>query len=189
MAETDNHEVTNLLLEWSSGNQAVQAQLMESVYQELRKLAASYLRRERSDHTLQPTALVNEAYLVLIDQKRVQWQNRTHFYGIAAQIMRRILVDYARSQKAEKRGGDNVTVALEEAFGLAQQANEIDLLALDDALKRLESFDPQQARIVELRYFTGLKTEETAEALGISVATVGREWSMAKAWLFRELTG
>ena len=187
MTERNIGELTDLLIEWSKGNQAVQAQIMELVYQELRKLAASYLRRERSDHTLQPTALVNEAYLVLIDQKRVHWQNRTHFFGIAAQIMRRILVDYARGQKAAKRGGDNLTVALDEAFGVAQPDQEVDLLALDTALQRLEAFDPLQARIVELRYFTGLKTDETAEVLGISVATVGREWAMAKAWLFREL--
>ncbi len=188
MAETDNHDITHLLIEWGSGNQAVQAQLIESVYQELHKLASSYLRKERPDHTLQPTALVHEAYLILIDQKRVQWQNRTHFFGIAAQIMRRILVDYARSQKAAKRGGEHLTVALEEAFGVAHPAQNVDLLALDTALQRLETFDPQQAQIVELRYFAGLKTDETAEVLGISLATVGREWSMAKAWLYRELS-
>lgn len=188
MAETDNHDITHLLIEWSNGNQAVQAQLIESVYQELHKLASSYLRRERPDHTLQPTALVHEAYLILIDQKRVQWQNRTHFFGIAAQIMRRILVDYARSQKAAKRGGEHLTVALEEAFGVAHPTKNVDLLALDTALQQLETFDPQQAQIVELRYFAGLKTDETAEVLGISLATVGREWSMAKAWLYRELS-
>jgi RNA polymerase sigma-70 factor, ECF subfamily len=160
---------------------------MPFVYEELHRQAARYLRRERSDHTLQTTALINEAYLKLIDQKNVEWESRTHFFAIAAQAMRRILVDYARTKHRDKRGGD-VKLPLEEAMLVAADEKPVDLIALDEALNRLAEIDEQQARVVELRYFSGLSLEDTAEALGISRATAARDWSMAKAWLHRELT-
>ena len=153
---------------------------------ELRKLAASYLRRERRDHTLQPTALVNEAFLKLVDQRAVRWQNRAHFFGIAAQAMRRILVDHARAHASSKRGGEMRKVPLDEAVQIGG-GGDVDLLALDEALTRLAALDPQQSRIVELRFFGGLTMEETAEVMHISPATIGREWRIAKAWLSAEL--
>lgn len=156
------------------------------VHDELKMLAASYLRRERPDHTLQPTALVNEALLKLVDQRRVKWQNRAHFFGIAAQAMRRILVDHARADAAGKRGGALRKVPLDDAIVIGG-APDVDLLALDQALTRLAAMDPQQSRIVELRFFGGLTTEETAEVMHISPATIGREWRIAKAWLSAEL--
>lgn len=161
---------------------------MEAIYAELRRLAAGYLRHERPNHTFQPTALVNEAFLRLIDQKHVKWQNRAHFFGIAAQEMRRILVDHARRHKAAKRGGEFHTIPLNEEIQLAANQS-VNLIALDDALARLAEFDSRQSRIVELRFFTGLSIAETAEVLGISPATVGREWDIARAWLRRELGG
>jgi RNA polymerase sigma factor (TIGR02999 family) len=182
------HEVTRLLVEWSNGDRNALEDLMPLVYSELRKVAGRYLRRERTGHTLQCTALVNEAYLRLIDQHSVQWKNRAHFFGVAAEMIRRILVDYARSQHAQKRGADAPKISLDEAFGVGQ-APDLDLVALDEALSRLQTIDPRQSRVVELRFFAGLSVEETAEIMEISPATVKREWVTAKAWLFRELTG
>lgn len=183
--DTSPH-ITQLLLAWSDGDRAALDELTPLVYRELKKIAEGYLRRERSEHTLQPTALAHEAYLKLIDQQRVRWQNRAHFYGIAAQAMRRILVDHARARRAEKRGGEGAMVSLDEAVDVSdQQAGQ--LLALDEALKSLAAFAPQKSRIVELRYFGGLTLEETAEVLGVSRATVIREWRLAKAWLYGEL--
>jgi RNA polymerase sigma factor (TIGR02999 family) len=174
-------EVTRLLLEWSDGDSGALDALMPLVYDELRGLARGYLGRERGDHTLQPTALVNEAYLRLVDQRRVRWQNRAHFFGIAAQIMRRLLVDHARSVRAEKRGGGATKLELDEALSASTSEREVDLEDLDRALQRLAEIDERQSRIVELRYFAGATNEETAEALGIAVATVKRDWTMARA--------
>jgi RNA polymerase sigma factor (TIGR02999 family) len=179
-------EVTKLLQQWSNGEEQALDQLVPQIHRELRKLAASYLRKERSDHTLQPTALVNEAFLKLIDQRAVRWQNRAHFFGIAAQAMRRILVDHARAHGASKRGDGARKVPLDDG-ALVGGGVDIDLLALDEALTRLAAIDPQQSRVVELRFFGGLTMEETAEVMHISPATVGREWRMAKAWLFAEM--
>lgn len=184
MSPTD---VTQLLVDWGKGNSGALEQLTPLVYSELRRLAASYLRRERSDHTLQSTALVHEAYLRLIDQNSVNWQSRAHFFGIAARMIRRILVDHARSHQAQKRGGAAEKLALDEALAVPGQG-DTDLVRLDEALKTLAEMDPQQARVIELRFFTGLSIDETAEALGISPATVKRDWVTAKAWLFRELS-
>lgn len=178
--------VTQLLIEWSQGNRAALDQLMPLVYDDLRKLARSHLRHERPDHTLQATALVHEAYLRLIDQHSVTWQNRAHFFGIASQMMRRILVNYAVSRGAQKRGGLAQKVSLDDAVGLSGE-RQLDLVALDEALKELERLDPRQSRIVELRFFGGLSIEETAEVLNISPATVKREWTTAKLWLRRQM--
>lgn len=179
--------MTRLLIDWSGGDRAAFDRLLPLVYDELRRLARSYLARERPDHTLQPTALVNEAYLRLVGQDRVQWQSRAHFFGIAAQIMRRLLVDSARASKAVKRGAGAERISI-ELVDVPEAAGDIDLEALDQALERLAERDPRQSRIVELRYFAGATNEETAEALGISVATVKREWTIAKAWLHKQLT-
>ena len=179
-------EVTQLLRQWSEGHQGALDRLLPQIYAELRKLASSYLRRERSDHTLQATALVHEAFLRLIDQHSVKWQNRAHFFGIAAQLMRRILVDHARAHGAVKRGAGEARLPLDEALVVAP-STDVDLLALDEALTRLALIDAQQSRVVELRFFGGLTMEETAEVLRISRATVGREWTLAKAWLYAEL--
>lgn len=160
---------------------------MPLVYGELRRLAQAYLRRERSDHTLQSTALVHEAFLRLVNQRNVQWKNRAHFFGIAAQLIRRILVDHARAHQAGKRGAGAFKLSLDEAIGVPDK-QDLDLVALDDALQRLTGLDAQQGRIVELRFFAGLSIEETAEVLDISPATVKREWSTARAWLFRDLS-
>ena len=179
--------ITQLLTRWSNGDQTALDKLMPLVYSELRRLANNYLRRERPDHTLQPTALVNEAYLKLIDQKTAKWQNRAQFYGIAAQLMRRILVDHARQHKAAKRGGsDQQRLSITSAGGLAAKP-DLDVLALHEALEELATIDPQQERIVELKFFGGLSIEETAEVLGIGHATVERDWKMARAWLRRKL--
>lgn len=183
----DAPDVTRLLRNWSGGDTHALDQLTPVVYDELRRLAASYMRRERQDHTLQSTALVNEAYLKLVDQKNVVWQNRAHFFGIAAQMIRRILVDHARAHKAEKRGGGAGVLSLDEAIGVPEK-RDVEVLALNDALTRLTEMDPQQGRIVELRFFTGLSIEETAEVVGVSPATVKREWAAARAWLFREIS-
>lgn len=180
-------DVTRLLVRWSEGDKGALEELMPLVYNELRRLANYYLQRERKDHTLQSTALVHEAFLRLIDQRDVRWQNRAHFFGVASQMIRRILVDHARAHQTAKRGGGAYTLALDDALG-AEQKRDLDLVALDDALNGLASLDPQQARIVELRFFTGLTIEETAEVVGISPATVKRDWNTAKAWLFRELS-
>jgi RNA polymerase sigma factor (TIGR02999 family) len=185
MGEVPERDVTGLLREWSGGNRQALERLMPLVYGELRKLAASYLRAERADHTLQPTALVHEAYLRLVDQRSVNWQNRAHFFGIAAQMMRRILVDHARRRQAAKR--DGATYRLQTEPGLEDVDRDPELLALDEALTGLETLDVRQARIVELRFFGGLTVEETAEVTGISPATVKREWQTARAWLAREI--
>jgi RNA polymerase sigma factor (TIGR02999 family) len=185
--EPPRSDVTRLLKDWSNGRQEVLDQLLPQIYAELRRLASSYLRRERPDHTLQATALVHEAFIKLVDQRAVRWQNRAHFFGIAAQAMRRILVDHARAHSAEKRGSGERAVSLDEAVALVG-APSVDLLALDEALTRLATIDPQQSRVVELRFFGGLTIEETAEVMDVSPATVGREWTLAKAWLYAELT-
>lgn len=189
---SSTHDVTQVLRELSDGQESAPARLMPLVYRELRKLAAGYLQDERAEHTLQPTALVHEAYLRLVDWSNVTWQNRAHFFALAAQVMRHILVDYAREKQAQKRGGGWTRLALEDAVSFPQQ-REVDLVALDDALKELAQLDPMQSRIVELRFFGGLTIEETAEALRTSPATVKREWTLAKAWLHktivREMSG
>jgi RNA polymerase sigma factor (TIGR02999 family) len=187
MEPAPQSDVTQLLVQWSNGNQHAFEKLVPLVYDELRRLAGRYLRRERSDHTLQSTSLVHEAYLRLIDQRQVKWQNRAHFFGVAAQIIRRILVDHARAHQAAKRGGGAFKLTLDEALA-ASDSRDINLMALDECLNALAEMDPQQARIVELRFFAGLTIEDTAEVLGISPATVKRDWAMAKAWLFRELS-
>jgi RNA polymerase sigma factor (TIGR02999 family) len=180
-------EITQMLVEWSNGREEALTELMPAVYDELRRLAAHYLRRERPDHTLQPTALVHEAYLRLVDQTQVRWQNRAHFFGIAAKLMRQILVNHALAHRAAKRSGTAIKLTLDEAAGLSKQ-QDVDLVALDESLTRLAGLGPQQARVVELRFFGGLTIEETAEVLRISPASVKREWTMAKAWLHCELT-
>jgi RNA polymerase sigma factor (TIGR02999 family) len=187
MAADTSNDLTQLLHAWRNGDEAARNQLMSLVYDELRRLAGSYLRRERVEHTLQPTALVHEAYLQLIDQSQVSWESRAHFFGAAARLMRRILVDHARAHKAEKRGGGEERLELNEAIGVPAQ-KDINLLALDDALSELTRIDQQQSQIVELRYFGGLSIEETATVLKISPATVKREWSMAKVWLYRQIS-
>ena len=179
-------KVTELLQAMGSGNQKEFDNLIPLIYDELRRLAEYYLRRERPNHTLQPTALVHEAYLRLIDQKHIQWQNRAHFFGAAAQIMRRILVDHARRHQAHKRGGAEHRVTLNEEVAFHGE-RDVNLLALDDALTKLEALDPQKSRIVELRFFSGLSIKETAEVLGVSEATVIRQWRLARAWLHREI--
>jgi RNA polymerase sigma-70 factor (ECF subfamily) len=181
-------DVTHLLLAWRGGDRAVAEQLLPAIYAELHRQAARAMRRENEDHTLQATALVHEAYLRLVDQSRVEWRNRAHFFGVAAQLMRRILVDHARARRAAKRGGGDRAVTLSNVDSAGQpDASDMDVLALHEALEKLASLDPEQARLVEMRYFTGLNIEETAEALGISPATVKREWATARAWLRREL--
>ena len=179
-------EVTRLLKDWSSGESAALDQLMPIVYSELRRVAAGYLRRERQEHTLQPTALVNEAYLRLIDQKHVNWQNRAHFVGVAAQMMRRILVDHAKSHNRAKRGGGAQRVSLDEAVALSEERAD-ELVELDKALTALAAFDERKSRVVELKYFGGLSVEETAEVLQVSVITVARDWKLAKAWLYTHI--
>lgn len=179
-------QVSELLANWNKGDPDAREALMPLVYNELRKLAASHLRRERADHTLQPTALVHEVYLRLAEQKNVQWQDKSHFFGVTAQLMRRVLVDHARSHMADKRGSGFPKVSLNEAIVMSRE-RPAELLALDESLTQLASTDPQQGRIVELRVFAGLTIEQTAEVLGISRATVKRDWSLAKAWLMREI--
>ena len=181
-----SNQVTELLVRWRGGDREALDTLMPLVYAELRRLAKSYLQRERPNHTLQSTALVNEAYVRLIGQNLPQWQNRAHFFGVAAQLMRQILVDYARSHRADKRGGGAFKLTLGDAAEQAQPI-DIDLVALDDALKTLAEIDPQQGRIVELKFFAGLTNEDASEILGISTSTVKRDWVTARAWLFREL--
>lgn len=181
-------ESTQWLREWSDGKEDLLEKILPIVYDELHRQAARYLRRERNDHTLQTTALINEAYLKLIEQKEKQWESRTHFFAIAANAMRQVLVDYARTKHRLKRGGRNVKISLNENILLVNEETNIDLIALDEALSRLEKMDLQQAKVVELRYFSGLSLEETAEVLEISRATAAREWTMARAWLHRELT-
>lgn len=186
MTDSSVDDITGLLLAWGRGEQTALEKLTPLVFEELRKQARRYMRRQRSGHTLQTTALVNEAYLRLIDASRVQWQDRAHFFAVAAQLMRRILVDFARARGNLKRGGGAPVIALEDAPEVASERNA-DLIALDDALTTLAELNPRQSRIVELRYFGGLTEEETAEALQISPRTARRDWSLARAWLYREL--
>ena len=187
MATRSSDGITQLLERWSNGEEEARDELMPLVYNELHRLAANYLRRERREHTLQPTALVNELFLKISEQHNMTWRNRAQFFGVAAELMRRILVDSARAHRASKRGGDRYCVSLKNiaAFG-AQPA--VDLLALHDALKGLEQIDPAQARVVELKFFGGLTIKEIVKLMGISHATVEREWRLAKAYLKRELT-
>src|SRR5215203_4833074 len=187
MATRSSQGITQLLERWSQGDEEALDQLMPLVYDELHRLARAYLRRERHEHTLQPTALVNEAYLKLVRQRNMPWQNRAQFFGIAAQLMRRILVDHARANYAEKRGGHRVNVSLKNIYAVNTQ-DEADVLAVHEVLNRLAEIDPDQSRIVELRFFGGLTIEETSEVMRISHSTVEREWRTAKAWLKRELT-
>jgi RNA polymerase sigma factor (TIGR02999 family) len=191
MSASSPKDVTRMLANWSNGDQSALEALLPLVYDELRRQAAAYLRREAPGHTLQPTALVNEAFLRMINQTAVTWQNRAHFFGAAANLMRQILIQHARAKHADKRGGDAQKIYLEDVSGLADNLTKeqnLDLIALDDALNDLARVAPQQSRVVELRYFGGLSIEETAEVLGISPATVKREWTMAKAWLHREIS-
>lgn len=178
-------DVTSLLIASSSGDQEALNRLLPLVYDELRRLADRYLHRERSDHTLQATALVHEAYLRLIDQK-VSWANRAHFFGVAAEMMRRILIDHARSRQAAKRGSGGIKMSLDDVLELSDE-RAADLIALDEALKDLADFDAQKARVVELRFFGGLSIEETAAVMGVGTATITRQWRLAKAWLYHEL--
>jgi len=179
-------DVTALLMELTNGNREAASELMPIVYDELRKLAGRYMRRERTDHTLQATALVHEAYLKLVQQQEANWQSRAHFFGIAAQVMRHILIDHARGHTSEKRGGGKRPVPLEEALIFTPEKS-LELLRLDESLQRLAELDPRQGRVVELRFFGGLTVEETADVLGVSPKTVKREWSMAKAWLHGDM--
>ena len=181
------HEITQLLVAWNNGDAVALDRLMPLVHKELHRIARRYMAAERPGHILQTTALINEAYLRLIDWKNVEWQNRAHFFGLAAQVMRHVLVDFARAQAREKRGGGVLQVSLSEAAGIDREESA-DLVALDDALQALEKLDARQARVVELRFFAGLSLEETAEALRVSVGTVRRDWSLAEAWLYRELS-
>ena len=186
MAIPSSLEITQLLVAWNQGDQAALERLTPLVHGELHRLAKRYMAGERKGHILQTTALVNEAYLRLIDWRNVEWKNRAHFFGLAAQIMRRILVDFARAYQSEKRGGDEIRVSLSEAANVPSERSP-DLVALDDALQSLEKLDRRQARVVELRFFAGLSLEETAEALSVSLSTVRRDWGLAEAWLYREL--
>jgi RNA polymerase sigma factor (TIGR02999 family) len=179
--------VTDLLKAWSEGDLDARDQLMPLVYQELRRRAAAYLRREMRNHTLEPTALVHEAYLRLVDQRRAVWRNRAQFFGVACQMMRRILVDHARGRRMAKRSGRWARVTLDPAVAVTRQA-DVDVLDLDDALRHLSEFDPRKSQIAELRFFGGLSLEETGEVLGISLATVERDWQAARAWLFKTLS-
>jgi RNA polymerase sigma factor (TIGR02999 family) len=182
------HNVTELLIAWSNGSQdAIEQQLFPLVYEELRRLAHRYMRRERPGHSLQTTAVVHEAYLRLIDQNHVQWQNRAHFFAIAAQMMRRILITHAQSRSYAKRGGGTLNVSLDEA-AILSRARASELIALDEALTSLTAIDPRRSQVVELRFFGGLSNEEIAEVLKISTNTVTRDWNVAKAWLYREMT-
>ena len=180
-------DITGLLMSWSEGDESALTTLVPLVYDELRQIAQAYLARESGSHTLQPTALVHETYLKLIDQSRVTWKNRGHFFAVAAQTMRRLLVDYARRRDAEKRGGASTRVALEDVASVTQP-RDADVLALDEALLKLAALDATQAQIVELRYFGGLTLDEIAVATGTSPSTVGRAFRLAKAWLYRELS-
>jgi RNA polymerase sigma factor (TIGR02999 family) len=180
-------EVTQILNDWSGGDAKAQERLMPFVYDELRRLARSFLFQERGDHTLQPTALVHEAYVRLVDQTRVNWQNRSHFYGVASRMMRRVLVDHARAHAAEKRGGGAIRLSIDDVqVPLEQRA--ADFVALDEALEKLSQFDERKGKIVEMRFFGGLNDEEIAEVLGVTTRTVLRDWKKARLWLYRELS-
>lgn len=186
MSDASSPNVTKLLVAWGQGDQQAFNSLMPQVQEELHRIAAHYMAAERPGHDLQATALINEAYLRLVDWKDIQWADRAHFFGMAANMMRRVLVDHARRRDRAKRGGEAIHVSLIEAAHVATPESA-DVLALDEALQRLEALDPRKSRIVEMRFFGGLSLEETAEALNVSVATVRRDWSLARAWLFREL--
>jgi len=196
MEEADSHQetdetqqqITARLLAWNSGDAAALDDVIRGVYQELRRMAERYLRLESPGHTLQPTALVHEAYLRLIDQTQVNWRNRAHFFGVAAQMMRRILVDHARTKQRDKRGGSARKLSLDEVMDVSK-GQAADLVALDAALESLTEFDPRKSRVVELRFFGGLSVEETAEVLAVSPQTVLRDWKLAKAWLYQEMRG
>ena len=181
-----SNQVTELLVRWRGGDKAALDALLPLVYRELRRIANHYLQAERSDHTLQSTALVHEAYVRLTNQDLPQWQNRAHFFAVASQLMRQILVDHARTHRASKRGGSVFKLALEEAEEQPQVV-DVDIVALDEALKTLANMDSQQSRVVELKFFGGLSNQDTAEVLGVSASTVKRDWTTARAWLFREL--
>ena len=181
-----SHDVSKLLFDWSNGNEAARDKLLPLVYRELRRLAEKYLKRERVDHTLQPTALVHEAYIRLVEQSLPDWKNRAHFFAVAAQLMRQILVDHARRNRAVKRGAGHWHAALDECVSFSDQRSG-SVLALNDALTSLEAFDKRKCTIVELRFFGGLTVEETASVLQLSVATIGRELKAAEAWLYREM--
>jgi len=186
---SDPDEITKMLRAWSEGDRAAADQFMPVIYDELRRQAHRFLNRERANHTLQTTALVHEAYLRLTEQRDVSWQNRAQFFGLAAQMMRRILVNYAVNRKRDKRGGSAERLQLDETIQIQAADKSIDLIELDEALNRLAKLDERQARVIELRYFGGLSIEETAEVMAISPATVKREWNMAKTWLRSELIG
>ena len=187
MSSSENN-VTQLLHSWRDGNKEALDELIPLIYEELRRIAHGFMRRERANHTLNTTALVNEAWLKLVKAPAIEWQNRAHFFAISATVMRRILIQYAREHFAEKRGGNYERVVLEDALGIALPESDIDLINLDDALKKFEKIDPHRSKIVELRYFGGLTIEETAEVLGESIRTVQRHWQLAKVWLYKELS-
>jgi RNA polymerase sigma factor (TIGR02999 family) len=182
-----SHDITQLLVAWTNGDQAARDQLMSVVYEELHRLARRYMRRESPGHTLQTSALVNEAFLRLVDQRNVHWQNRSHFFAIAAQMMRRILVDYARSRKYAKRGGGERALSLDEEL-IVSEERRAEVVAVHEALEELAKFDVRKSQIVELRFFGGLTIDETAEVLGVSPGTVMADWTVAKAWLRREIS-
>lgn len=182
-------DITQLLVEWNGGSQTALEQLMPIVYEELQRIARRHLRRESETRTLQTTALVHEAYLKLIDQTRISWQNRSQFFGIAAEIMRRILIDRARKRLSGKRGGGAVKISLDDGSVDVSDERAAELVALDEALRKLAAEEPQKAKLVELRYFAGLSIEETAEVLGVGTATVVRQWRIVKAWLYKEIAG
>jgi RNA polymerase sigma factor (TIGR02999 family) len=187
LTDVPAHEVTQLLQAWSVGDEQALGKLIPLVHKELHRLARRYMAGESPGHTLQTTALVNEAYLRLVDVKNMNWQNRAHFFGVSAQLMRRILVDFARSRRSLKRGGQTLTVSLEEGL-IVSRARGADVVALDDALKKLAAMDPRRSRVVELRFFGGLSAEEAAEVLKVSAETVLHDWKLAKVWLVRELS-
>ena len=184
----ESRQITQMLKDWGDGKEEALNRLMPLVYEELRRQASLFLSKERSGHTLQTTALIHEAYIKLIDQTHVNWQNRSHFFAIASQAMRRILVDHARTRHREKRGGAAENLPIEHALHIGTPQKSVDLMALDEALERLAKFDPRQVKIVELRYFSGLSIDETAEIIGVSNATVRNDWNMAKAWLKQEIS-
>lgn len=187
MSNGPQHEVTQILHDWSSGDAQAQERLMPFVYDELRRLARSFLSRERGDHTLQPTALVNEAYVRLVDQTRVSWQNRAHFYGIAASMMRRVLIDHARARATGKRGGGAIRLSIDD-LQVPIEERAASFIDLDEALKTLEQMDERKCKVVEMRFFGGLSDEEIAEVLGVTTRTVLRDWKKARLWLYRELS-
>lgn len=187
LSHESQHEVTAILHDWNEGDPNAPERLMSLVYDEMRRLARTFLSKERDSHTLQPTALVNEAYLRLVDQTRVNWQNRAHFYGIASRMMRRVLIDHARAHATEKRGGGTIRLSIDDVqVSLEERATSF--VALDEAMKRLEQIDERKCKVVEMRFFGGLSDEEIAEVLGVTTRTVLRDWKTARLWLYRELS-